>query len=89
MRCFSTIPASFSSDERTSVVERLEFFKDDLCFPSAGRAELEHWHSHFVGKELPETPQAAFEQANPLLFSNVRLMLACIVVLPVTSCEPE
>ena len=89
MRCLGIIPACFSSQDRASDEEMFEFFKDDLSSPSAAKAELELWRSHFSGKELPDTPQAAFKQANPLLFPNFRMMLAHIMILPVTSCEAE
>ena len=56
-------------------------------FPSAAGAGLELWHSHFVGKDLLYTPQAAFQWANPVTFPNVRKMLVGVMVLPVTSCE--
>ena len=50
-------------------------------------AELELWRSHFVGKDLPDTPQAAFQHANVVTFPNVRKVLVVVMVLPVTSCE--
>ena len=52
-------------------------------------AELELWCSHFVGKDLPDTPRAAFQHANVVTFLNVRKMLVVVMVLPVTSCEAE
>ena len=53
-------------------------------FPSADGAEL--WRSHFVGKDLPDTPQADFQHANTVTFPNVRKMLVGVKVLPVKSC---
>ena len=87
MRCLGIIPAYFSSDERVSNEEILEFFNDDLCFPSAAKAELELWSSHFAGKELPDTPQTT--EANPLLLPNVGIMLEYMTVLPLSSYEAE
>ena len=91
MRCLGIIPACFSDDGIASDVEMIEFFKDDLTFPSSVKAELDLWHSHFRESscDLPDTPKAAFEHANPLVFPNVRRMLARVMVLPVTSCEAE
>ena len=66
MRCLGLVPSCFASENRASDEEMIEFFKDDLMFPSVARAELELWRSHFDGKDLPETPQAAFQQANPV-----------------------
>ena len=42
-----------------------------MVFPSAAAADLELWRSHFVGKALPDTPQAAFQHANAFTFPNV------------------
>ena len=65
--------------------EMREFLKDDLVFPSAAGAEL---GVHiFVGKELPDTPQADFQHASAVTFPNVRKMLVGVMVLPVTSGE--
>ena len=89
MRCLGIIPACFSSEDRASDEEILDFFKNDVSSPSAAKAELELWHSHLIGKELPNTPQTSFKQTYPLLFPNVRMILAHIMVLPVTSCEAE
>ena len=55
-------------------------------FRSADGAELELWCSQFVGKGLPDTPQADFQHANTVTFPNVRKMLVGVKVLPVTSC---
>ena len=85
MHCLGLVPSYFTSENRASDEEMIEFFKDDLMFPSAAGAELELWRSHFVGKDLPDTPQAAFQQANPVTFPNVRKMLVGVMVLPVTS----
>ena len=89
MRCLGLVPSCFTSENRASDKEMIEFFKDDFMFPSAAGAELELWHSHFVGKDLPNTPQAPFQHANPVTFLNVRKMLVGVMVLPVTSCEAE
>ncbi len=89
LRCMGIIPSCFASEEKADDDEILSFFQADIAFPSAARAELELWRAHFNGKELPETPQAALQHANPLVFPNVRMMLTCIMVLPVTSCEAE
>ena len=89
MRCLGIIPACFSSENRASDAEMLEFFQDDLSFPSAAEAELLLWRSHFRDKELPDTPQGAFQQASSLVFPNVRRMLTRVMILPVTSCEAE
>ena len=60
MRCLGIIPACFSSEDRAIYVrsdeEILDFFKDDVSSPSAAKAELELWRSHFIGKELPKLP---------------------------------
>ena len=40
MRCLGIIPACFSDDGIASDVEMIEFFKDDLTFPSSVKAEL-------------------------------------------------
>ena len=89
MRCLGIIPACFSSENRASDAEMLEFFQDDLSFPSAAEAELLLWRSHFRDKELPDTPQGAFQQASSLVFPNVSRMLTRVMILPVTSCEAE
>ena len=89
MRCLGIVPSCFESENKASDQEMLDFFKDDLTFPSAAEAELELWRSHFDGKDLPDTPQAAFQYANPVLFPNIRKMLVRVMVLPVTSCEAE
>ena len=83
MRCLGIIPACFSSENRASDAEMLEFFQDDLSFPSAAEAELLLWRSHF------REPQGAFQQASSLVFPNVRRMLTRVMILPVTSCEAE
>ena len=87
MRCLGIIPACFSDDGIASDVEMIEFFKDDLTFPSSVKAELDLWRSYISESncDLPDTPKAAFEHANPLVFHNVRRMLAHVMVLPVFS----
>ena len=89
MRCLGLVPSCFTSENRACDEEMIKFFKDDLVFPSAAGAELELWCAHFVGKDLPNTPQAAFQHANAVTFPNVRKMLVGVMVLPVTSCEAE
>ena len=89
MRCMGLIPSCFASEEKANDEEMLEFFQADITFHSAARAELELWRSHFSGKELPDTPEAALKHATPLVFPNIRMMLIYIMVLPVTSCEAE
>jgi len=68
----------------------VEFFISDLEYISAAKAELQLWRPHFKGQEqFPETPQSLLKHAAPTLFLNIRKMLICIMVLPVTSCEAE
>ena len=43
----------------------------------------------FVGKDLPNTSQAAFQHANAGTFPIVRKMLVGVMVLPGTSFEAE
>ena len=71
--------------------EIVEFFSSsDLEYNSAAKAELHLWRAHFKEQEqLPDTPQSALKHATPMLFPNIRKMLICIMVLPVTSCEAE
>ena len=64
MCCLGLVLSCFTSENRASDEEMIEFFKDNLMFPSVAGAELELWRSHFDGKDLPETPQASFQQAN-------------------------
>ena len=66
MRCLGLVPSCFTSENRASDEEIISFFKDNLMFPSVAWAELELWRSHFDSKDLPETPQAAFPQGNPV-----------------------
>ena len=89
MCCLGLVPSCFASENRARDEEMIEFFKDDLMFPSAAGAELDLWRSHFVGKDLPDTPQAAFQQTNPVTLLNVRKMLVGVMVLPVMPCEAE
>ena len=89
MRCLGVIPSCFFAEGKASDEEIIAFFQDDITFTSAARTELELWRSHFSGQELPDTPLAALQHANPHLFPNVRKMLIRIMVLPVTSCEAE
>ena len=67
----------------------IELSRDDMMFPSVARAKLELWHSYFVGKDLLDTPQAAFQQANPVTFSNNRKAFVTVMVLPIKFCETE
>ena len=89
MRCLCIIPSCFSH-QIANDDEIVEFFSSDLEYISAAKAELQLWRAHFKGQEqLPETPQSALKHATPMLFPNIRKMLICIMVLPVTSCEAE
>ena len=67
----------------------IEFFSDDTANPSSVKAELALWCSHFSDSSLPDTPQAAFDKADPLMFPNVRMMPIRVMVLLVTSHEAE
>ena len=89
IRCLGLVSPCFTPENRACDEEMIEFFKDDLVFPFAAGAELELWHSHFVGKDLHDTPQAAFQHANTVTFPNIRKMLVGAMVLLVTSCEAE
>ena len=89
MCCLGLVPSCFTCENRACDEEIIEFFKDDLVFPSAAGDELELWRSHFAGKDLPDTPQAAFQHANTVTFPNVMKMLVGAMVLPATSCEAE
>ena len=41
MCCLGLVPSCFTSENRASHEEMIEFLKDDLVFPSAAGAELE------------------------------------------------
>ena len=90
LRCVGIVPSCFASKEKANDDELVQFFSSIIAYPSAAKAELELWRSHFQGQDLlPETPQAALQHADPLAFPNVRTMLINVMVLPVTTCEAE
>ena len=69
--------------------EMLEFFRNDISFDSVALTELQLWCTYIRDKELPKTAQSSLQNANPLVFPNIRKMLIHTMVLPVTSCEAE
>ena len=70
MKCLGIIPSCFSSDEKASDDELLDFFHADIDYPSVARSELQIWRSSFVGKELPDSAQLALKHAPALLFPH-------------------
>ena len=89
MKCLSIISSCFSCGV-TNDDEALKFFSSDIDYLSTTRAELQLWCSHFKDREpLPDTPELSLKHATSMLFPNVRKMLICIMVLPVTSREAE
>ena len=89
IKCLGIIPSCFASSEKADDDEVLEFFKDDTCFDSTVKTNLQLWDAYFEEKELPETAQSSLQYANYLVFPNIRKMLIHTLVLPVTLCEAE
>jgi len=62
IRCLGIIPSSFESSEKANDDEMFNFFKEDVTFDSAVKAELQLWRSYFHDHvELPDTPQSSLK----------------------------